>query len=385
MPVPAPAGHVGDRSLCRTSRPPVLCHDRAVADEAAETVLGSAWVADLGRRHPHWFDLPEGAQRWCEATLLGRGESFEAWTLTTTSLTSAPGAQGLDTRAVVLRTPHRGVAELPRPMAEEFAALRLAPAGLGPAPIHLQEHDTRAADGTLTPAYMVTEWVPGQVRDLRGWGASALGAHARCLARLHERTWPTPGEVRTAETNPPATLRASQELRDGLDWWERHRPGVLDGSDLVRLVPRVERAVATTDADFDALTRYSLVHGDPCAPNILLTSRGPRYIDWEWARIGDPARDLAFIGGRVWAAPFYLPLTGAQVDGFLRAYLDAGGAGREPDPDALARRRDAWLLTEALLVAVYLTWVTTAPDQAPRPWHARARTDLITRLAAAVP
>lgn len=351
-------------------------------------MLDREHVVALAAANPEWFGLISAPEHgWCTAALLGRGESFEAWTLTTSVLPS-DGSAAPSPRTVVLRTPHRGVDRLPRPMAEEFEALRLAPPGVGPAPIACQDHDRRRADGSVLPAHVVLEWVPGQVRDAGGWDDETLAAHARVLARLHERTWPTPGEVRTADTNPPARVSASRAVEASLGWWAENGAGVLDLPQIADLVERVRHAVAApeVEAAFDALERYSLLHGDPVVSNILLTSRGPRYIDWEWACIGDPARDLAFIGGRVWAHPWYLSLDDARVDRFLRVYLEAsGGPAREADFDALRRRREAWLLTETLAVAIYLTWLEHDPTQAATDENRRTRVDLGTRLAAELP
>ena len=30
---------------------------------------------------------------------------------------------------------------------------------------------------------------------------------------------------------------------------------------------------------------------------VLVDAGAPRYVDWEWVEIGDPAQDLAYIGG----------------------------------------------------------------------------------------
>ena len=40
----------------------------------------------------------------------------------------------------------------------------------------------------------------------------------------------------------------------------------------------------------------------------------PRYVDWEWVEIGDPAQDLAYIGAPVAAPPWYLPMRSEQVE-----------------------------------------------------------------------
>ena len=86
-----------------------------------------------------------------------------------------------------------------------------------------------------------------------------------------------------------------------------------------------------------------------------------RLVDWEWTRIGDPARDLGLIGGAVHADPWYADLNEDLLDGFVSAYrgesevlgsdVDALGDAR-----AMRVRRDAWLVAEGFAVLAYLHW-----------------------------
>lgn len=56
-----------------------------------------------------------------------------------------------------------------------------------------------------------------------------------------------------------------------------------------------EHAVtARTSGDFETTESLVLLHGDPVAGNILWTP-DPILIDWEYARIGDPADEIAYI------------------------------------------------------------------------------------------
>lgn len=58
--------------------------------------------------------------RVLEASPLGRGESYAAWLL-----------QRPDAEPLVLRLARRPLSEMPRPMAQEFAALQIVPDGVG--------------------------------------------------------------------------------------------------------------------------------------------------------------------------------------------------------------------------------------------------------------
>lgn len=65
-----------------------------------------------------------------------------------------------------------------------------------------------------------------------------------------------------------------------------------------------------------------LTHGDLLGQNILRPLEGPpMVIDWEYARLGDPAMDLAFVTRGV-AKPFK---KGSGLRSFVDAYVAAGG------------------------------------------------------------
>jgi aminoglycoside phosphotransferase (APT) family kinase protein len=75
----------------------------------------------------------------------------------------------------------------------------------------------------------------------------------------------------------------------------------------------------------------SLLHGDVSAGNILWTPQ-PVLIDWEYARIGDPADEIGYLFGQN-------ALRADQRDGFWRAY----GDGHEPASlGPIIERAAAW-------------------------------------------
>lgn len=106
-----------------------------------------------------------------------------------------------------------------------------------------------------------------------------------------------------------------------------------------------------------------LLHGDPAASNLLVDEAGEvRFVDWEWAQVGDAARDLAFIGGPVAAEPWYAALTPARVRAQAEDYLAAreaehaavGLAAPDLDLEALLLRRETHLLQEVVFTAAHL-------------------------------
>ena len=88
---------------------------------------------------------------------------------------------------------------------------------------------------------------------------------------------------------------------------ERHRATVDRVDPLRDLIPtevrdRVDEAAksvdervrsSSTSASFQTGEQLVLLHGDPGAANVIWTPE-PVLIDWEYARLGDPADEVAF-------------------------------------------------------------------------------------------
>lgn len=356
---------------------------------------GRAQVAALAQRHPEWFatgdardDAALDGDLHVSATLLGSGESYAAW------LAVALAGDELlrrDRRTVVIRIPRRPFEDLPRPMAEEFAALLLAPEGVGPRPIHLQAPDAaepdpaigagpttggRASDDAGPAAYMVVDQVPGQVRPAAAWTDALLTAHAGQLARLHERQYAGHGPVTQIAQGLLPRMGIVEGAAAAWEWWHRAHPQITALREVARLWAGVRQVLEEAEPAFAALTSFTLVHGDASAPNILVSGGIPRYVDWEWACIGDPARDLGYLGGEIWAQPWYLPLEPERVDLLLDAYVDA--SGRVPDREGLAVRRRAWLVHETFFVTLHFR------RQADRARYGRAVAHLEEGLGALI-
>ena len=98
---------------------------------------------------------------------IGRGESYTAWLVR------------IGDQSRVLRVQRRPPGEMPRPMAQEFAALTRVPPQLGTRAIAMEADP----GNPLGAPYMVTTYVPGRVLQARDWGpdlgVGAPGWHSR--------------------------------------------------------------------------------------------------------------------------------------------------------------------------------------------------------------
>ena len=266
--------------------------------------------------------------------LVGAGESYAAW------LVHAPGGE------LLFRFPRRPPSEMPAAMADEFAALRRVPEDLGTRGIAVDDTPGNA----LGRRYLVTTFVPGRVVDGTAWTQQMLDTHTDQLARLHAASAVSDDGV------PLAPRDLAAELSRDFTGWCASAPEVASTSSAVSLAPLVVEHLRRRQWAFEDAGPRVLVHGDAVATNVVFDERGTaRYIDWEWAHTGDVAQDLAHIGGQVHGGPWYVPLTGTQVEAQVRRYLRArhpAGASLG-ELERLLARRQAWEVYERFMSSLH--------------------------------
>jgi len=304
-------------------------------------------IVELARAEPERLGLRRGA-RDVSVRLLGEGESYAAWLL-----------EEIGAPPLVVRIARRALEDLPRPMAEEFTALRMVPRDIGPSPIVLVDR----AENALAAPYMVTSYVPGRHRPPDDWSDALLSAHAEQLAHLHERSFDRCGPVTVPPERRSRTLSLVERFSSSLAWWRAARPDVVSDPEVARLLPRAEACVAAAAPAFERLNRFALVHGDLIVTNILVDDAGtPRYLDWEWSEIGDPAHDLAMIGGHVASRPCYLSLDRGRIRSLLAAYLQHATSREDETVDSLETRHGAWEVFDRFFCSLHFRTRRGTPE-----------------------
>lgn len=299
--------------------------------------LGPEEVRALVEAHPAWWAAagpdpePDQEPGPTRVTLLGRGESFTVW---------QARREGDARPGLAVRVPHRPLHELPQSLAAEHDLLRRLPEDVGARPVALHEPTEQEPQ-----AYLVTTVVPGRVLPPGEWTEPLLASLAGQLARLHVLGC-------TDGLEPPASHDLVATAHQARRWWVGHEP-----EHAVALEPLWPAVLAHQERVQQRAPEAEtvLVHADACLTNVVVDAGHPRLIDWEWAGPGDPARDLAYAGGRVHADPWYAALDDAQVRRQVEAYAEARAAlGRPVDVEQLLVRRAGWLVNETYFVTPHL-------------------------------
>lgn len=300
-----------------------------------------------------------------EVHALGTGESYAAWKVVDGS------------RAFVVRIPRRPPADTPTEMMREFEASSLMDSSVGSCAVAMDD----GRHNPLGSPYIVSTFVPGAVFAPSRWNKALLMGHARQLAKFHGSRRKAANGLGIGE-DPVDIVR---EFDEGYAWWQEAHPEVTDNANVEAVGAAIRRRLIGARPWFEGM-RTTLIHGDLVATNIVVDTAGvPRYIDWEWARIGDVAQDLAYIGGHVVGGPWYVPMKPATVDAFIVEYVSAAATrahGNNEPFERLLGRRDAWELCERFLSSLHFAkQARTLPDPgyypaAVRSLHATLRTRL---------
>jgi len=239
------------------------------------------------------------------------------------------------TRRLNLRLGLRGV-ESAQKLQHEFTMLKMIPVEIGPTPYLVD-----VSEAEISAPYMLLSYVEGALK--KSWQMTDLEEHAQTLARLHQRKFNQHGMVGHLSERPFDFLH---RFDVAVDYWQANQPTILKIPTVKRLLLAIRKFITKYNQLFTQLSQFSVVHGDAHPLNILFSPVGIRYIDWEWATIGDSAADVAMIG---WDIPtgWQMELTGERLERYLSSYL-----AYQPD-ETLLQRRDLWMVYTMYFDQIY--------------------------------
>ncbi len=219
----------------------------------------------------------------------------------------------------------------------EFHLLQQLPTGLGPHPFVLD-----MSRQFLPYPFALLSFVPGT--PLVDYSAELLRAHARKIALMHQQEstgWTTREKLQS--TDPFDFLQMFQRNVARLS---SLYPDIFADATIQHLLPCLTEYFAAHNHLFTALTRFPLIHGDLCAPNILVHEGNVSYIDWEYSRYGDGALDFAQLAWDIANPPWQIQLTGQPLEAFFQTYLEL-----RPDPTFFARYQ-VWIVNIKFIDAI---------------------------------
>lgn len=266
--------------------------------------------------------LEESAVRHIAEKLLGNsvldvrrlaaGNSRSTWAVVV-------GGRGTDTRDLVLRHdsgtgPLNGTRYSLRREAAVYRALHGS--GLPVPRLHAESDDG---------ATIVIDKIAGSDR----WDRALLPPLLRALRQLHQMDVHPLGEE----------LSADSALDDLVGWEQVHRIKLSDPSPYAVVAEHVLKARFPGDPD-----RLVLCHGDAGPLNFLhQDGRITGLIDWEFAHLGDPYDDLAWITVRSW-------MFGFELEGFAEDVAEHYGESDRLDADRLRYWQAVVLLRNLVIV-----------------------------------
>lgn len=245
--------------------------------------------------------------------------------------------RGSGTHDVVVRIARSDDARDPDRAEREAMVLRTVQGQAGPRLL-----DFRRSSEWFDAPTTCTQFVPGEQRELAASSTSDIESLGSVDAWIHSQPLEDLRPV-FPETPEPAAYLASRI--DGID--ARLSAYVRDPMPL-DIRRRIERARQLTNERIPAMRSapaipHVLQHGDIAGGNIIW-NRGPVLIDWEYARLGDPADEIAYLFSQNALAP-------SQRQAFWRGYLRRA----EVDADRLAERVSWW--EPVTLLGSALWWI----------------------------
>ncbi len=222
--------------------------------------------------------------------------------------------------------------ELESALKREFEVLKKLPKNLGPTPFIF--------DGTkkiIPNTYMIQSFVLGN--KVKKWGKDLLKTHAQKIALLHSKN----------KTKKKEDLYKVFMARANFS--KRNQPEILKDDNLIEgIFTKLEGIFLKNKLIFDNQKKSYLIHGDLHDGNILVENKNLHYVDWEEAKYGDNALDVASL---LW----FINLNKNEYETYLNAYKNI------LKDDTLEKRMLLWLLYKDFSLLLHKKWQSLDPKK----------------------
>ncbi len=274
-------------------------------------------IKDALKYHHRKLELGDFKDQNIKVNVLGNGENHLIY------LASVNG------KKFVFRISFRE--ELESALKKEFEILKKLPSGFGPKPFVFDE-----SKKIIPNSFMIQSYVSG--KKIKKWTKDLLRIHARQLAFLHSKN----------------ITEKKENLYDvfikRVNFSKNNQPEVVEDDKLIEDVfIRLNELFSNNKQIFEKQKHSYLIHADLHDDNILVEDDKLHYVDWEEARYGDNALDVATL---LW----FIKLDADSYKTYLNTYLD-----NLKDED-LKKRMFLWLLYKDFSLLLHKKWQSLEPE-----------------------
>ncbi|MCC7433024.1 aminoglycoside phosphotransferase family protein [Candidatus Peregrinibacteria bacterium] len=222
--------------------------------------------------------------------------------------------------------------ELEASLKKEFDTLKTIPANLGPEAYIFDD-----SKKLIPKAFMIQSFIKGQ--HVEKFSNAFLATHARKMADLHSKN--------VINQKPKS---AYESFFERYDYSKKNQPELFENDlSIDQIATKIETLFSHNEGIFKNINNSYLIHGDLHHRNILLDGETIKYVDWEEARYGDNALDVATL---LW----FIELSPEQYGTYLTTYQEI-----IQDP-SLEKRMNLWLIYKDFSLLLHMKWVALEPE-----------------------
>jgi thiamine kinase-like enzyme len=221
--------------------------------------------------------------------------------------------------------------ELESALKKEFEILKKLSSGLGPKPFIFDN-----SKKIIPNSFMIQSFISG--KKIKKWTKDLLRIHAKQLALLHSKN----------------ITEKKENLYDVFikraNFSKNNQPEVVKDDKLIKEVfVRLNKIFSKNKQILENQKHSYLIHADLHDDNILVKDNKLHYVDWEEARYGDNALDVASL---LW----FIKLDDEKYKTYLNTYLE-----NLKDED-LEKRMILWLLYKDFSLLLHKKWQSLKPE-----------------------